>query len=403
MALSSLPLFAALAIARVKAQDVPAQAQVVDQRTWNVLPTVLPSTEVNGSQIFQPHNMTPEDLLAKPFHIYDDEFYSIIGTDPTLTLLAETDSDPLFHEAVVWYEPTDEVFFVQNAGSVDAGTGLSKSAIIQKISLAEADAIKSQTNGSKQITVDVVPSNPTVVNPNGATNFRGQIVYMAEGAGPDNTSNVILMNPVEPYNTTVLVNNYFGRQFSSLNDVAVHPVNKDLYFVDTLYGYLQDFRPAPGLQNQVYRWNDRTGAVTVVADGFVLPNGIAFTPDGAYAYVTDTGVIKGFSGNLYTEPASIYRYDVMADGTFENRKTFAFVDSGVPDGVHTDAAGNVYAGCGDGVHVWNPSGKLLGKIYVGRTSANFQIAGQGRMVICAETKLFYATLNATGWVPEGQM
>lgn len=102
MALSSLPLFAALAIARVKAQDVPAQAQIVDQRTWNVLPTVLPSTEANGSQIFQPPNVTPEDLLAKPFHIYDDEFYSIIGTDPTLTLLAETDSDPLFHEAVVW-------------------------------------------------------------------------------------------------------------------------------------------------------------------------------------------------------------------------------------------------------------------------------------------------------------
>jgi gluconolactonase len=102
MALSSLPLFAALAIARVKAQDVPAQAQIIDQRTWNVLPTVLPSTEVNGSQIFQPHKVTPEDLLAKPFHIYDDEFYSIIGTDPTLTLLAETDTDPLFHEAVVW-------------------------------------------------------------------------------------------------------------------------------------------------------------------------------------------------------------------------------------------------------------------------------------------------------------
>lgn len=107
----------------------------------------------------------------------------------------------------------------------------------------------------------------------GATNFRGQIVYMAEGAGPGNTSNVVLMNPVEPYNTTVLLNNYFGRQFSSLNDAVVHPGNKDLYFTDTLYGYLQDFRPPPGLRNQVYRWNDATGAVTVVADGFVLPNG----------------------------------------------------------------------------------------------------------------------------------
>lgn len=113
----------------------------------------------------------------------------------------------------------------------------------------------------------------------GATKFRGQIVYMAEGAGPGNTSNVVLMNPVEPYNTTVLLNNYFGRQFSSLNDAVVHPKNKDLYFTDTLYGYLQDFRPAPGLRNQVYRWNDKTGAVTVVADGFVLPNGSKQDPD----------------------------------------------------------------------------------------------------------------------------
>lgn len=120
------------------------------------------------------------------------------------------------------------------------------------------------------------PARPELIgtdNGPGATNFRGQIVYMAEGAGPGNTSNVILMNPKEPYNTTVLLNNFFGRQFSSLNDVVVHPVNKDLYFTDTLYGYLQDFRPAPGLRNQVYRWNDKTGAVTVAADGFVLPNG----------------------------------------------------------------------------------------------------------------------------------
>jgi gluconolactonase len=70
------------------------------------------------------------------------------------------------------------------------------------------------------------------------------------------------------------VNNYFGRQFNSLNDVAVHPVNKDIYFTDTLYGYLQDFRPLPGLRNQVYRLNEATGAVTVVADGFTLPNGM---------------------------------------------------------------------------------------------------------------------------------
>lgn len=71
----------------------------------------------------------------------------------------------------------------------------------------------------------------------------------------------------------VLLNNYFGRQFSSLNDVVIHPRNKELYFTDTLYGYLQDFRPPPGLRNQVYRYNFETGAVAVAADDFALPNG----------------------------------------------------------------------------------------------------------------------------------
>jgi hypothetical protein len=53
----------------------------------------------------------------------------------------------------------------------------------------------------------------------------------------------------------------------------VSPSNGDLYFTDTLYGFLQDFRPPPGLRNQVYRYNFATGAVTAVADGFTLPNG----------------------------------------------------------------------------------------------------------------------------------
>lgn len=59
------------------------------------------------------------------------------------------------------------MFFVQNAGAVAAGTGLNKSAIIQKIALSEANAVKDLVNATGQVTVTVVPSNPTVVNPNG--------------------------------------------------------------------------------------------------------------------------------------------------------------------------------------------------------------------------------------------
>jgi gluconolactonase len=178
--------------------------------------------------------------------------------------------------------------------------------------------------------------------------------------------------------------------------LVVSPKNGDLYFTDTLYGFLQDFRPAPGLRNQVYRYNFETGAITVVADGFTLPNGITISPDGKKAYVTDTGIALGFYGRNYTSPASVYSFDVNKDGTWENRKTFAYVPSGIPDGVHTDSKGRVYTGAGDGVWVYNPSGKLIGKIYTGTTAANFQFAGKGRMVITGQTKLFYVTVAASG-------
>ena len=47
-----------------------------------------------------------------------------------------------------------------------------------------------------------------------------------------------------------------------------------------------------------------------------------------------------------------YAFDVDPDNqTFLNRRVFAYVDSGVPDGMQIDKNGNVYAGCGDGVQV----------------------------------------------------
>lgn len=54
----------------------------------------------------------------------------------------------------------------------------------------------------------------------------------------------------------------------------MNPRNGDIYFTDTQYGYWQYFRPEPGLPNQVYRLNPETGALTVVSDAFVSPNGM---------------------------------------------------------------------------------------------------------------------------------
>ena len=170
-----------------------------------------------------------------------------------------------------------------------------------------------------------------------------------------------------------------------------------------MYGFLQDFRPYPGLPDQVYRLNPATGAVSVVATDFGHCNGLTFSPNGSYAYVTDTGAGNGFYAYNFSAPATIYRFTVESDGTFANRKTFAYPSPGIADGVHCDTKGNVYAGLGDGVHVFNPSGVLLGKIFLGQTSANFAFAGKGRMVIAAETELFYVTLAAAGNVVGSQL
>ncbi|KUM55827.1 hypothetical protein ACN42_g11409 [Penicillium freii] len=390
-------------LAPVSSSKIPAQAQVIDQKSFNVLATTQPPAEFNAKSLFVPPGSTGDSLAQKPFHVYDEEFLKIIGDAPTLTRIAHSPKDPLFHEAVVWVKETDEVFFVQNAGAKNASTGLKKSAIIEKISLADAAAVSHKSDAAGLVNVTTVPSSPTVLNPNGGTNYRGQIVFAAEGQGDNEPPSLWVMNPKNPFNATAILNNYFGRQFNSLNDVAIHPESKDIYFTDTIYGYAQDFRPAPGVQDQVYRFNPDTGAVTVVADGFDHPNGFTFSPDGKYAYVTDTGIDSGFFGLNFTRPASIYRFDVKEDGTLDNRKTFAFAHSGAPDGIHCDTWGNVYAGCGDGVHVWNPSGKLIGKIYLGSGTANFNFAGEGRMVICAETNLYYATLAAAGSYIDSEM
>ncbi|KAJ8129431.1 hypothetical protein O1611_g4202 [Lasiodiplodia mahajangana] len=417
--------------------EIPAQAQFIDQKAFNVLPSVLPPSEFNLTNVFVPPGYSLDALKEKPFHVYDDEFYDVIGPNPTLTLIASSETDPLFHEAVVWYDtdprygdrdsnltqldlgtlqltrcssskmparrplaqvrrssPIIAVFYfvIKNTALTCLGEGLNKSAIIQKISLDEAEAVSAKRNATGLVKVHVVNSNPMVLNPNGAINYKGQILFAAEGQGAYKTSELVIMNPREPYNTTVLLNNFFGRQFNSLNDMSINPRNKDVYFTDPIYGALQDFRPKEGLPHQVYRYNDKTGAVTVVADGLNQPNGIVFSPSGSHAYIADTGAQGGFWGINSTSPSTIYRYDVAKDGTFSNRQTFAYTPSGVPDGIHVDTKGRLYAGCGDGVHVYNPSGTLIGKIFLGETSANFNFAGDGGMVICAETSLFYAKI-----------
>lgn len=194
-------LLAATTTTTAQAVDVPAQAQVIDQKSFNVLGDVPPPTVANSttvclpeleilhivtssatnpshyvvvrSQVFIPPGTTKESLAEKPFHIYDAEFLEIIGTNPTLTLLNSSGTNPRFHEAAVWVPTTDDFFFVQNAGDPAAGTGLNKSAVIQRISLSQvtAEVAAERKAPAGKVEVHLVPATPAVINPNGMSSI----------------------------------------------------------------------------------------------------------------------------------------------------------------------------------------------------------------------------------------
>ena len=240
-----------------------------------------------------------------------------------------------------------------------------------------------------------------VNEPNGGTNWYPPNSIQGNGTTPprllfcdegdfEHYSGLVSVDPVTN-ESEVILNNFLGRNFSSVNDVRQHPLTGDLWFTDVPYGFWQKFRPEPQIPSQVYRFTPSTGAIEVVADGFVAANGLEFSPDLKTLYVTDTGAQQVAYGLNRTRPATIYAYDIVGQRRLDNRRTFAFVDNGYADGIHTDTDGNVWAGCGDGLHVWNPDGTLIGKVWNGLESNNFAFIPGGVLVFT----------NAQLWLVEG--
>ncbi|KAF8880549.1 D-lactonohydrolase-like protein [Infundibulicybe gibba] len=364
---------------------IPPQSVFIDPRSFAVLGPNETFRSSSFNDLFNPTSTAPPF-----FQIFDKGFLSILGASPSIHEVASNPNFAFAHEAPIYNMPTDEVFFASNDGGPLGESDLNHNNLVGKISLTEIEAALARNN-SAGATLDLPD---TIQMTNGGTGpYHGSLLLITSGRGARPPS-IALVNPKAPHNATVLLDNYFGRQFNSLNDIKVHPSGK-LFFTDVVYGFLNHFRPNPLLPNQVYRFDPDTGAVRVVATDFDKCNGIAFTADGQTAYIADTGASGGFLGNNQTEPATIYAFDVdPRTHVFKNRRVFTYVDTGVPDGIQVDLNGNVYSGCGDGVQVWNDEGTLLGKFFVGSTSANMVFAGDGRLVIMAETKIFLAHIAA---------
>jgi len=220
---------------------------------------------------------------------------------------------------------------------------------------------------------------------------------------------------------TVLADSFNGQPLNSPNDFAVHR-DGSIWFTDPPYGaQLSEGHPDPGdapfnrgglrdpgpgngpigiigstrqvLPHSIYRI-DPSGRVDRVASG-MTPNGLAFSPDYKRLY--------------FLWGSNVAVADVQGS-TLANIRTFTdLMVDGVKcggDGMRTDRAGNLWAPSNaaygySGVTVWNPDGKLIGRVRLPEVCANCTFAGPKRdwLFMTASQSVYLLHLNIQGTAP----
>lgn len=156
---------------------------------------------------------------------------------------------------------------------------------------------------------------------------------------------------------------YMNLPFNVTNDVTVRS-DGNIYVSDPLWQadlLGMDAGMPPAKSMKVYRIAPG-GAVTLVDDSMIHPNGVALSPDGRVLYVTAISDQSSLAPT-WSGAGKIRKYVVKEDGSTEAGSDFA---SGVkfPDGLVTDCAGNVYVATQEGVVVFKPDGMKLGTIAI---------------------------------------
>lgn len=196
---------------------------------------------------------------------------------------------------------------------------------------------------------------------------------------------------------TVLADRFEGRRLNSPNDVVVKS-DGTVWFTDPPYGIQTDYeggKQRSELPATVYCLNPADGHLEVVADDFVGPNGLCFSPDESRLYIAETGL------QFAPEPKQEIRvFDVVAGSAgaparLAHGRRFLATHA---DGMRCDEHGNLWNATADGVHCHDPDGTLLGKIKVPCRVSNLCFGGRhySRLFLCASQTLFAIYTNVRG-------
>jgi gluconolactonase len=189
---------------------------------------------------------------------------------------------------------------------------------------------------------------------------------------------------------TVLATHHDGRRLNSPNDVAVR-ADGSIWFTDPSYGIDDDYEGNVAESEigacHVYRLDPATGAVTIVADDFSRPNGLAFSLDETQLYIVDTR----------QDPSHIRVFDVDGE-SLSGGEIFGECDFGRFDGIRLDSRGRVWAAAWDGLHCFERDGTLVGKLLLPEPAANLTFGGlkRNQLFIAAGTSIYSLRVTFTG-------
>jgi gluconolactonase len=198
---------------------------------------------------------------------------------------------------------------------------------------------------------------------------------------------------------TVLIDSFDGKRLNSPNDVIVKS-DGSIWFTDPIFGLLGNYEGNVGeseIDANVYRLDPETLKPTIVAEGVLGPNGLCFSPDESILYMVESRGVPN---------RKILAYDVTDGGRKITNKRVV-IDAGpggTPDGIRCDVDGNLWCGWGmgspdlDGVMVFAPDGKPIGRIALPERCANLCFGGRkrNRLFMAASQSVYALYVNTQG-------
>jgi gluconolactonase len=189
---------------------------------------------------------------------------------------------------------------------------------------------------------------------------------------------------------SVVAERFDGKRLNSPNDVVVSS-DGSIWFTDPPYGILSDYEGHKAEselgRNCVFRVSPE-GRLAIATDELDRPNGLAFSPDEAKLYVSDSG----------TDARNLHVFDVAEEGVLRNRRVFATCTAGRFDGFRLDEAGRIWAATDDGVHCYTADGELIGKLRTPEILSNVVFGGlkRNRLFICGTSSIYSVILTVNG-------